>query len=61
MVRLQAGYNRGRNGELLERYFITVPKAMVEAKGWKKGTELAWMFNERGELVLVEADRRARR
>lgn len=58
---MQAGYNRGRDGARLERYSITVPKAMVEAKGWKKGTDLVWMFNERGELVLTEADRRPRR
>lgn len=34
------------------RYFITLPKLMVEKKGWKKGQELFFIFNERGNIEI---------
>jgi len=35
-------------------YSVVLPKALVEAKGWKKGTQLKAVFNEKGNLVLTE-------
>lgn len=37
------------------QYYLTIPKPLVEAKGWSKGTELKVRFNERGNLELEEA------
>jgi hypothetical protein len=36
-----------------KQYKITLPKAIIEAKGWKKGNDVRVMLNERGELVLT--------
>lgn len=33
---------------------ITVPKAIVDAKGWTDGQELAFKFGPHGELILEE-------
>ncbi len=34
-------------------YIITIPKAIVEAKGWKKGTELTFKL-QNGDLLIQE-------
>ena len=31
---------------------ISIPKAICNAKQWKKGTELKYKINEKGEFVL---------
>ena len=36
------------------QYTLTLPKPIVEAKGWDKGTELELKFNERGNLEIQE-------
>jgi bifunctional DNA-binding transcriptional regulator/antitoxin component of YhaV-PrlF toxin-antitoxin module len=38
------------------KYIITVPKKMVEARGWEKGEELEWKINEDNKLELVPAE-----
>ena len=40
--------------EVKGRYFITVPKGLVEKKDWKKGQELFFVFNERGEIAIKD-------
>jgi len=40
--------------EVKDRFFITVPKDMVEKKGWKKGQKLFFLFNERGNIEICE-------
>ena len=35
------------------RYFLTLPKAIVEAIKWKQGTDLKIQFNEKGNLEYV--------
>jgi hypothetical protein len=45
MVKLQQGNNQT---------FITVPTQIVRAKGWKKGKELHWKINNKGNLELLE-------
>ena len=37
------------------RYFITVPSELVKQKGWKKGQNLLFLFNERGNIELTSA------
>jgi bifunctional DNA-binding transcriptional regulator/antitoxin component of YhaV-PrlF toxin-antitoxin module len=37
-----------------KQYKVTLPKAIIEAKGWQKGNHLRILLNERGELVLVK-------
>lgn len=44
MVKLQFDLNK--------QYKITLPKALVEAKGWKKGIEVKIELDEHGNLVL---------
>lgn len=35
------------------QFFITLPKALVEAKKWSKGQILKISFNERGNLEII--------
>lgn len=44
MVKLQFA-----NGK---QYKITLPKPIVEAKGWKKGDLIKVRINDKGEIVL---------
>lgn len=34
------------------QYKLTIPKALVEAKGWTKGTELRLEVDAQGNLIL---------
>jgi len=34
------------------QYFVTVPKAIVELKGWRKGDQIHFYENKKGEIVL---------
>ena len=36
------------------QYYLTLPKKIVEAKGWDKGKKLKIVFNERGNIELYE-------
>jgi hypothetical protein len=36
------------------RYYITLPKTLIKAKQWTKGTELHLAFNERGNIELID-------
>ncbi|MFH1399069.1 MAG: AbrB/MazE/SpoVT family DNA-binding domain-containing protein [Candidatus Woesearchaeota archaeon] len=36
-----------------KQYKITLPKQIVDAKGWKKGDTLVVKINEKGEIVLT--------
>ena len=38
------------------QYYLTLPKNMVEAKGWSKGQELKIEFGPKGEFILKERD-----
>lgn len=40
--------------EAKSQFWITIPKLMIKKKGWKKGQELLWSFNQDGNLVLME-------
>ena len=44
MVKLQYDQNK--------QYKITLPKALVEAKGWKKGDRIAIILDDRGNILL---------
>lgn len=35
-----------------KQYKITLPKQIVEAKGWKKGDKIIVRINDKGEIVL---------
>jgi len=36
------------------QFYLTLPLRIVEAKGWKKGTEFKIKFNEKGNLEIEE-------
>jgi len=36
-----------------DRYFITIPKPLVEQKQWEKGQDLFFVFNERGNIEIT--------
>lgn len=36
------------------RYVLTLNKAIVEAKGWHKGTQLKAVFNHKGNIEIEE-------
>jgi len=40
--------------ETKDRYFITFPKQLVEAKGWKKGQVLIIGFDQNGDIIIKE-------
>jgi hypothetical protein len=54
MVKLQQIVIKTPKGTETQRYFITLPRAMVERKGWKKGQELALTWNEHGHIEIHE-------
>ncbi|MCX6695841.1 MAG: hypothetical protein NTU61_06055 [Candidatus Altiarchaeota archaeon] len=33
---------------------LTIPKLIVDAKGWTQGTKLNFRFGSKGELILEE-------
>jgi len=35
-----------------EQYFITLPRKLVLAKGWKKGDKVEFVINAKGNLEL---------
>jgi hypothetical protein len=37
-----------------DRFFITIPKGMVLRKKWKKGQDLFFTWNERGNIEIHE-------
>lgn len=38
--------------DLNKQYKLTLPKALVEAKGWKKGDNLSVVLDDHSNLVL---------
>ncbi len=48
MVKLQFDNNK--------QYKVTLPKALVEAKGWKKGTEIKILLDPQGNILLKVED-----
>jgi len=34
--------------------FLTIPKAIATAKGFKKGTDIDFVINEKGQIVLIQ-------
>lgn len=40
--------------EAKNRFSITIPRTLVERKGWKKGQELLLMFNEKGNVEIIQ-------
>jgi bifunctional DNA-binding transcriptional regulator/antitoxin component of YhaV-PrlF toxin-antitoxin module len=49
MVRIQYDAN--------EQFKITLPKQLVKAKGWRKGDELYFELDEKGNLVLKKEEK----
>jgi hypothetical protein len=37
-----------------DRYFITIPKEIVDKKKWVKGQKLMFTWNERGNIEVHE-------
>ena len=44
MVKLQYDQNK--------QYKLTLPKALIEAKGWKKGDAIRVSLDEKGNIIL---------
>ena len=38
-----------------KQYIVTIPKALVEAKGWKTGDEVIFSLDSNGNLVLKKS------
>lgn len=41
--------------KIKNQYFITLPKTLVEQKGWVKKQALFFIFNERGNIEITES------
>lgn len=50
MVKLQYDSNK--------QYKLTLPKALIEAKGWKKGDFIDIKLNEQGNLVIAKKQKK---
>jgi len=37
------------------QFFITLPNAIVRAKGWNKGDDIGFSIDSKGDLVLKRA------
>ena len=48
MVKLQFDNNK--------QYKLTLPKALIDAKGWTKGTEIKVVLDKEGNIVLKVED-----
>ncbi len=35
-----------------KQYKLTLPKALIEAKGWQKGDEIELKLDEKGNIIL---------
>lgn len=35
-----------------KQYTITIPKSLVAAKGWKKGDDLEFVLDDKGNIIL---------
>ncbi|MBW2972211.1 AbrB/MazE/SpoVT family DNA-binding domain-containing protein [Candidatus Woesearchaeota archaeon] len=53
MVKLQFDNNK--------QYKITLPKALVDAKGWTKGSEVKVELDQQGNIVLKVVEKGAAR
>lgn len=47
---------RNHEGKIVQ-YFLTIPKKMVEAKGWKAGEKINITFGPHGEFVLTGGEK----
>ena len=43
-----------------KQYTVTIPKSLVAAKGWKKGDDLEFVLDDKGQIILrkVKNERR---
>ncbi len=39
-----------------KQFFITLPNAIVRAKGWKKGEDIKALIDQRGNIVLKKGE-----
>jgi len=46
MVKLQFDLNK--------QYKITLPKALIDAMGWKKGVDIGVKLDDKGNIVLAK-------
>lgn len=37
-----------------DRFFLSIPKSLVQKKGWIKGQDLLLVFNERGNIEIAD-------
>lgn len=35
-----------------KQFTITIPKSLVAAKGWKKGDDLEFVLDDKGQIIL---------
>ena len=52
MVKLQFDLNK--------QYKITLPKALIDAMGWAKGTEVKVSLDQKGNIILSKGEKEAR-
>jgi len=36
------------------QFFLTIPSSIVRAKGWKKGKELKFRINNKGNIEIID-------
>ena len=54
MVKIQAIKSKTKKGTTTEQYTITLPSNIVRLKGWRKGTEITFIQDTFGNIMLKE-------
>ena len=55
MVKIQEMKLKGKNGKKRKSvFFVTIPLALIEGFGWKKGCEVDWSILGKDRLRLVK-------
>ena len=54
MVKIQAIKGKTKKGTTTEQYTITLPSNIVRLKGWGKGTEIVFIQDTFGNIMLKE-------
>jgi len=55
MPKLQAVMKKKNGVKTVNFYFITLPKALVETRGWTKGISLSLVLNQNGNIEIEKS------
>ena len=57
-MKIQVSKSSQISGVIKYQYFVTIPKSMIEALGWKKKDDIFWEFVSKDCLKLKKVDKK---